>query len=228
MDNQIYSDGKPLDPKYNKFFYIAFIGFCLVFAITILSVTIPNHQKYNYLLEGGKSAQGEVTSVRRKNLEDSYKVKGYFTVDENEYKFSCISDKRINKGSFCTILYEEDNPSNYIVEGIETNFAKGYVAVLIALGMGAVMVFLWSLEWGKKRNVDELELYNRNAMAEKRREYIERTGDVWHIDITNEEKNEKLYQSSQPTSNYNVNTGLKRGNIGSTAFYGRENNASNS
>ena len=180
MDNQIYSDGKPLDPKYNKFFYIAFIGFCLVFAITILSVTIPNHQKYNYLLEGGKSAQGEVTSVRRKNSEDSYKVKGYFTVDENEYKFSCISDTRINKGSFCTILYEEDNP------------------------------------------------YNRNAVAEKRRKYIERTGDVWHIDITNEEKNEKLYQSSQPTSNYNVNTGLKRGNVGSTAFYGRENNSSNS
>ncbi|MEE1155027.1 MAG: DUF3592 domain-containing protein [Acutalibacteraceae bacterium] len=227
MDNQVYSEGTPLNPKYKKYFYMLFIGFCVLFTVIVLAVTIPNQQKYNFLVECGKSTQGEVTSVSRSDSEDPYKVKGHYTVGENVYKFSCSSDSYISIGSFCTILYEVENPSNYMVDGIETDFTLGYLSAVLGLVMGSIMLFLWSLEWRNNTNVNELEVYNRNSSAEKRRKYIEETGDVWNIDLTNEERNEKLYRSRQTTSNYNANSRFVRGNVGTTAFYGKDNDSSN-
>lgn len=227
MDNQVYEEGTSINLKYKEFAHIAFIIFCAVCAVVSLTITFSKQQKHNFLVEYGKSTQGEVTSLSHNRRGTPYNLQGHYTVGENVYEFSCSSNTRIAKGGFCTILYEEDNPSNYTVDVLDTSYISNYLIAFSFIAIGLVSLFLLSQGRENIRNISQLEFYNRNSSAEKRRKYIEETGDVWNIDLTNEEKNEKLYRSRQTTSNYNANSRFVRGNVGTTAFYGKDNDSSN-
>ncbi|MEE1155028.1 MAG: hypothetical protein UH241_07725 [Acutalibacteraceae bacterium] len=183
MDNQVVSGKKTVDPKSSNFFYILVIGVCILFAIISICSTVSHKLKCNQLLEYGKYAQGEVTSVSRVHEDEPYTVRGYFTVGESVYNFSFSSGLHISNGSVYKIIYDKDNPSIYIVEGIDTDFTARYIGLFVSFVMeGGIIVYV-VVCIGKKRKNNDIEFNNSNEATERRRKYFEATNDVWHRDF---------------------------------------------
>ncbi|MEE1062022.1 MAG: hypothetical protein UH080_09465 [Ruminococcus sp.] len=212
-----------LNPKKVKLFGIVLSGIGFLNAILIFYSTVTQQQNYNMLLDGGKYVYGKVDTVRQSssygdNKDTTYYGYGQYIVDDKIYEFSISSHRPINQGGSGKIYYEENNPSNYVVEGVENDFTGGYVGGVFVL---AFSVAAWNLDRFifQKKKEDESAHYNRRAETAKRSEYVDKTGDVWNIDLTNERKNEKLYRSRQTSADFNMDS--SKGNLGSTAFYKR-------
>ncbi|MEE1280956.1 MAG: hypothetical protein UHK60_01695 [Acutalibacteraceae bacterium] len=211
---------KSLNPKYENLLYWGGALFFVLFGIIFILGNHSAEVKYNTLLEDGQYTYGKITDVtyysgNHKNR-GSYSISGTYTVYEQVYSIYFSSGNRMTEGSIVKVLYDAENPSNYVLE--KDSFTLEYIFGIIFLIIGILACIFAYKVTAPPKDFDIIRPYNAIPVQSENTTHFDNPRDVWHYDITNPEKNKQPYRGK---NNYTKNKST-RVNIGTTAFYNRK------